>query len=62
MKKILVLSSLCVFMTISLMAQKADTTAVKKEAPAKTGPKSFKDFISKKAITKSGLFTTHFMD
>ncbi|MEY4457287.1 MAG: hypothetical protein RLY15_1551 [Bacteroidota bacterium] len=62
MKKILVLSSLCVLMTISLMAQKADTTAVKKEAPAKPGPKSFKDFISKKAVTKTGLFTTHFMD
>ena len=62
MKKILVLSSLCVLMTTSIKAQKADTTSVKKEAPAKPGPKAFKDFISKKAITKNGLFTTHFMD
>ena len=52
MKKILVFSSLCVLLTISLKAQKADTTSVKKEAPAKTGPKSFKDFIGKKQSLK----------
>lgn len=62
MKKMLVLSSLCVFLTISLMAQKTDTTSVKKEAPAKPGPKNFKDFIGKKTITQNGVFTTHFMD
>ena len=66
MKKILVFTSLCVFMTVSLKAQKVDTATAqngaKKEAPAKAGPKAFKDFITKKAISQNGVFTTHFME
>jgi len=43
----------------------ADTSAAagaKKEPPAKTGPKTFKEFITKKAVTQKGVFTVHFQD
>jgi hypothetical protein len=43
----------------------ADTSAAagaKKEPPAKTGPKSFKEFITKKAVTQKGVFTVHLQD
>lgn len=66
MKKILAITSLCVFLTICVRAQKVDTATsqngAKKEAPAKPGPKAFKDFITKKTITQNGVFTTHFLD
>lgn len=55
--------SLCVLMTISVHAQKTDTTTAKPATtPAKTGPKNFKDFITKKATTQNGVFTVHFLD
>ncbi len=62
MKKFLVFTSLCVVLTISLNAQKTDTASGKKDLPAKTGPKSFNDFITKKAISQKGVFTVHFQD
>ncbi len=66
MKKILVFTSLCVFLTFSSNAQKADTlnapNGAKKDAPAKTGPKAFSDVITKKAISQKGVFTVHFQD
>jgi hypothetical protein len=43
----------------------ADTSAAagaKKEPPAKTGPKTFKEFITKKAVTQKGVFTVHLQD
>jgi hypothetical protein len=43
----------------------ADTSAAagaKKEPPAKTGPKTFKEFITKKAVTQKGVFTVYFQD
>ncbi len=66
MKKILVFTSLCVVLTFSSNAQKADTASAansaKKESPAKPGPKAFNDLITKKAITQKGVFTVHFQD
>jgi hypothetical protein len=66
MKKILVFTSLCVVLTLSLTAQKADTTSAqngpKKEGPAKTGPKAFSELITKKAVSQKGVFTVHFQD
>ena len=67
MKKNLAILSLCVMFTGLVNAQRpmppvADTAAAKKELPAKTGPKSFKEFITKKAISQKGVFTVHFQD
>ena len=70
MKKNLAIISLCVMMTGLVNAQKtppplADTNATagaKKELPAKTGPKTFKEFITKKAVTQKGVFTVHLQD
>ena len=62
MKKILVFTSLCVVLTISLKAQKADTASGKKDLPAKSGPKAFSEFITKKAVSQKGVFTVHFQD
>jgi hypothetical protein len=62
MKKFLVFTSLCVVLTISLNAQKTDTAIGKKDTPAKTGPKSYSDFITKKAVSQKGVFTVHFQD
>ena len=71
MKKNLAIISLCVLMTGFVQAQRplsppvADTSAAagaKKELPAKTGPKSFKEFITKKAVTQKGVFTVHLQD
>ena len=71
MKKNLAIISLCVLMTGFVHAQRpssppmADTSAaagVKKDLPAKTGPKSFKEFITKKAVTQKGVFTVHLQD
>ena len=72
MKKNLAILSLCVMFTGLVNAQRplqpmamADTSAAagaKKEPPAKTGPKSFKEFITKKAVTQKGVFTVHLQD
>ena len=70
MRKILTITILCVIMTSFLKAQKnapiADTSnsaaGAKKDLPVKTGPKSFKEFISKKAVTQKGVFTVHLQD
>jgi len=72
MKKNLAILSLCVIFTGLVNAQRplspmaiADTSAAagaKKEPPAKTGPKTFKEFITKKAVTQKGVFTVHFQD
>jgi hypothetical protein len=62
MKKILVFTSLCVVLTISLKAQKTDTASGKKDLPAKSGPKAFSEFITKKAVSQKGVFTVHFQD
>ena len=70
MKKNLAIISLCVMMTGLVNAQRtppplADTSATagaKKELPAKTGPKTFKEFITKKAVTQKGVFTVHLQD
>ncbi len=72
MKKNLAIISLCVMMTGLVNAQRplppvamTDTSAAagaKKELPAKTGPKSFKEFITKKAVTQKGVFTVHLQD
>ena len=71
MKKNLAILSLCVMLTGLVNAQRplsppvADTSAAagaKKEPPAKTGPKSFKEFITKKAVTQKGVFTVHLQD
>ena len=71
MKKNLAIISLCVLMTGLVHAQRpippmaVDTSAAagaKKDLPAKTGPKSFKEFITKKAVTQKGVFTVHFQD
>ena len=70
MRKILAITSLCVLMTGLVSAQRnapaADTSAAaagaKKDIPAKTGPKSFKEFITKKAVTQKGVFTVHLQD
>ena len=71
MKKNLAIISLCVLMTGFVQAQRplsppvADTSATagaKKDLPAKTGPKSFKEFITKKAVSQKGVFTVHLQD
>ena len=72
MKKNLAIISLCVMFTGLVNAQRplppmamADTSAAagaKKELPAKTGPKTFKEFITKKAVTQKGVFTVHLQD
>ena len=68
MKKILLFSSLCVILTISSnaqrpdFAQRPDTAGVKKDMPAKTGPKAFSEVITKKAVSQKGVFSVHFLD
>jgi hypothetical protein len=70
MRKILAITSLCVMMTSLVNAQRnapiADTSSAaagaKKDLPAKTGPKAFKEFITKKAVTQKGVFTVHLQD
>jgi hypothetical protein len=68
MKKILIFSSLCVVLTISAnaqrpdFAQRPDTAGVKKDMPAKAGPKAFSEVITKKAVSQKGVFSVHFLD
>jgi hypothetical protein len=68
MKKILVLSSLCVVLTISSnaqrpdLAQRPDTAGVKKDMTPKTGPKAFSEVITKKTVSQKGVFSVHFLD
>ena len=62
MKKYLLFSSLCVFMTLTLNAQKADTSSAKKDGPAKAGPKPYGEVITKKSVSQKGVFTVHFQD
>ena len=69
MKKNLIFTSLCVVLTISLNAQRpdfaqrpADTAGVKKDMPAKSGPKAFSEVITKKAVSQKGVFSVHFLD
>ena len=62
MKKLLVFTSLCVVLTTSVNAQKMDTSSVKKDGPAKPGPKAFGDVITKKAVSQKGVFNVHFQD
>ncbi|MEN9701733.1 MAG: hypothetical protein RIR55_1059 [Bacteroidota bacterium] len=62
MKKILVFTSLCVVLTISLNAQKSDTSSAKKDLPTKSGPKAYNEFITKKAVSQKGVFNVHFQD
>ena len=70
MKKNLAILSLCIMLAGLVNAQRplppvADTSAAagaKKEPPAKTGPKTFKEFITKKAVTQKGVFTVHLQD
>jgi hypothetical protein len=69
MKKILIFTSLCVVLTISTNAQRpdiaqrpTDTAGVKKEMPAKAGPKAFSEVITKKAVSQKGVFSVHFLD
>ena len=61
MKKILIFTSLCVALTISSNAQRTDTTGVKKDMPAKAGPKAFGEVITKKAVSQKGVFSVHFL-
>lgn len=78
MKKILVAAGLLAVLQISTYAQrpgprpdqmpvpKTDTSALsgpKKDIiPAKPGPKSFGEIITKKAVSQKGVFTVHFQD
>ena len=66
MKKILIFTSLCVALTISSNAQRPDqaqrTDSVKKDMPAKVGPKAFGEVITKKAVSQKGVFSVHFLD
>ena len=66
MKKILIFTSLCVVLTISSNAQRPDqaqrTDSVKKDMPAKVGPKAFGEVITKKAVSQKGVFSVHFLD
>jgi hypothetical protein len=66
MKKILIFTSLCVVLTISSNAQRPDQAqrpdSVKKDMPAKVGPKAFGEVITKKAVSQKGVFSVHFLD
>ncbi len=66
MKKILIFTSLCVVLTISSNAQRPDqaqrTDSIKKDMPAKVGPKAFGEVITKKAVSQKGVFSVHFLD
>ena len=62
MKKYLLFSSLCVLMTLTLNAQKVDTTSAKKDGPPKAGPKPYGEVITKKSVSQKGVFTVHFQD
>ena len=66
MKKILIFTSLCVVLTISSNAQRPDQAqrpdSVKKDMPAKAGPKAFGEVITKKAVSQKGVFSVHFLD
>ncbi|MEK0423005.1 MAG: hypothetical protein RLZ95_915 [Bacteroidota bacterium] len=62
MKKILIFTSLCVVLTISSNAQRPDTAGVKKDMPAKAGPKAFGEVITKKAVSQKGVFSVHFLE
>ena len=66
MKKILIFTSLCVVLTISSNAQRPDqaqrTDSIKKDMPAKVGPKAFGEGITKKAVSQKGVFSVHFLD
>ena len=66
MKKILIFTSLCVVLTISSNAQRPDLAqrpdSVKKDMPAKVGPKAFGEVITKKAVSQKGVFSVHFLD
>jgi hypothetical protein len=66
MKKILIFTSFCVVLTISSNAQRPDQAqrpdSVKKDMPAKVGPKAFGEVITKKAVSQKGVFSVHFLD
>jgi len=66
MKKILVLSTLFLVGTLPIFAQKSDSTnqgaGPRRDVPAKTGPKTFAEFITKKAVSQKGVFTVHFQE
>lgn len=66
MKKILVLSTLFLVGTLPIFAQKSDSTnqgaGSRRDVPAKTGPKTFAEFITKKAVSQKGVFTVHFQE
>jgi hypothetical protein len=66
MKKILIFTSLCVVLTISSNAQRPDQAqrpdSVRKDMPAKVGPKAFGEVITKKAVSQKGVFSVHFLD
>lgn len=66
MKKILVLSTLFLVGTLPIFAQKSDSTnqgaGLRRDVPAKTGPKTFAEFINKKAVSQKGVFTVHFQE
>ena len=66
MKKILFLSTLFLLGTLPIFAQKSDSTnqgaGPRRDVPAKTGPKTFAEFITKKAVSQKGVFTVHFQE
>mgnify|MGYP003703911749 FL=1 len=66
MKKILLLSTLFLVGTLPIFAQKSDSTnqgaGPRRDVPAKTGPKTFAEFITKKAVSQKGVFTVHFQE
>lgn len=66
MKKILLLSTLFLVGTLPIFAQKSDSTnqgaGPRRDVPAKTGPKTFAEFINKKAVSQKGVFTVHFQE
>jgi len=49
-------------MTLTLNAQKVDTTSAKKDGPPKAGPKPYGEVITKKSVSQKGVFTVHFQD
>ena len=52
--------------TLPIFAQKSDSTnqgaGPRRDVPAKTGPKTFAEFITKKAVSQKGVFTVHFQE
>ena len=66
MKRFLLSTGLVVLLATISTAQKTDTSgmsgAMKKDAPAKAGPKPFSEVITKKAISQKGVFTVHSLE